>query len=429
MLNHNHGLWVQVDEDGRLVLSPELMSRYGIKAGVRVCVDEGTSGLYLHRPTRLLKLYVEPTNRCNLDCRTCIRHSWNEPMGRMSDLVFDRVIDGLSAFSPRPTVFFGGFGEPLSHPKIVEMITRVKALGAPVELITNGTLLTPDLSQKLIRVGLNVLWVSLDGATPESYADVRLGAKLPQVLDNLAGFRNALNTDCIVSPCGPIPAFSTVLGIAFVAMKRNIADLPAVLKLAQEFGANHFLVTNVLPYTKEMCQEALYYWAQSDSAPSGNPGLEPIPRLSMPVMEAMDSTRDPLYWSMRYGKTMSWAGSDMASAKGRCPFIESGTGAIGWDGGFSPCLALMHSYSSFTLDRERYSRRWVIGNIVEKSLSDLWNDPEHIAFREKVQSFDFAPCAACGGCELADYNEEDCEGNTFPTCGGCLWAQGLIQCP
>ncbi len=26
-------------------------------------------------------------------------------------------------------------------------------------------------------------------------------------------------------------------------------------------------------------------------------------------------------------------------------------------------------------------------------------------------------------------NEEDCFGNTFPTCGGCLWAQGVIRCP
>jgi MoaA/NifB/PqqE/SkfB family radical SAM enzyme len=423
-MKSNNILRAQVDEQGRVVLPPELAASYGIKPGFSVFVDARTSGLYLHSPARLLKLYVEPTNQCNLDCRTCIRHSWNESPGKMSDMVFDRVIDGLSAFSPRPTVFFGGFGEPLSHPKIVEMVTRAKALGAPVELITNGTLLTPDLSQKLIGAGLDVLWVSLDGATPDSYADVRLGATLPQVLENLAGFRNAINADVIISACGPIPFPSTVLGIAFVAMKRNITDLPAVLKLSQEFGASHFLVTNVLPYTKEMCEEALYYWTSS-----GNPCLEPIPRLSMPVMEAMDSTRDPLYWSMRYGKTLSSAGSDLASAKDRCPFIESGSGVIGWDGGFSPCLPLLHSHVSFVLDRERYSRRWIVGNIVEKSLSDLWNDPEHIAFRERVQSFDFAPCASCGGCEAADFNEEDCEGNTFPTCGGCLWAQGMIQCP
>jgi hypothetical protein len=30
---------------------------------------------------------------------------------------------------------------------------------------------------------------------------------------------------------------------------------------------------------------------------------------------------------------------------------------------------------------------------------------------------------------LAEANLEDCLGNTAPACGGCLWAQGVIQCP
>jgi MoaA/NifB/PqqE/SkfB family radical SAM enzyme len=420
----DHDLRAQMDDEGRLVLSPEVASRYGIKPGVRLCADERTSGLYLRRPTRLLKLYIEPTNQCNLDCRTCIRHSWNEQLGKMSDSVFDRVIEGLSAFSAPPTVFFGGFGEPLFHPKIVEMLTRAKALGAPVELITNGTQLTRDLSRELIAAGIDILWVSIDGATPESYADIRLGAALPQVLENVAHFRDALYTQFVVTACGVAPSFRTLLGIAFVAMKRNIADLPAVLSLAQSFGAKRFFVTNVLPYTKEMCDEVLYNRGLYDNACP-----EPIPRLSMPRIDVMESTRDPLYWSMRYGKNMTWAGSNLASANGRCPFIESGAGAIGWDGSFSPCLPLLHSHISFVLDRERFSRRWIVGNVAEKSLPNLWNAPEHIAFREHVQTFDFAPCASCGGCDISDSNEEDCWGNGFPTCGGCLWAQGMIQCP
>ena len=38
-------------------------------------------------------------------------------------------MEGLKVISPKPTVFFGGFGEPLSHPGIVDMVARVKALG------------------------------------------------------------------------------------------------------------------------------------------------------------------------------------------------------------------------------------------------------------------------------------------------------------
>lgn len=415
----NKHLYAQVDDDGRLVLPPELATRYEIRPGVRVLVDEGANSFNLLRPARLAKLYIEPTNQCNLNCRTCIRNVWEEPLGKMSDTVFDRVIKGLSAFSPPPTVFFGGLGEPLYHPRIVEMVARSKELGARVEVITNGTLLTADLSRELLAAGIDMLWVSLDGATPESYADIRLGAALPQVIENIAHFRDAINAEVRGGCCGWMPKFNAQLGIEFVAMKRNIADLPAVLNLGRQLGVKRFIVTNVLPYTEEMSNETLY---------SGALAYNPYPHLSLPRINESEITSDPLSQAMRR-MNMTWAGSNPQSAKDHCPFIESGAGAVGWDGSLSPCLPLLHSHVSFPLGRERFSRRWTIGNVTENSLADLWNTPEHIAFRERLQTFDFPPCVLCGGCELAEKNEEDCEGNVFPTCGGCLWSQGVIQCP
>ena len=65
----------------------------------------------------------------------------------------------------------------------------------------------------------------------------------------------------------------------------------------------------------------------------------------------------------------------------------------------------------------------------ERTLGDLWLDSDYVSYRERVQSFAFAPCTFCGGCELAEANQEDCLGNPAPVCGGCLWAQGVIQCP
>lgn len=411
--------YIEVDEAGRLVLPPELASRYAIKPGIRLRFDESTDGLYMPRPTRLVKLYIEPTNQCNLNCRTCIRNVWDEPMGKMSEAVFARIIEGLRSFSPPPKVFFGGFGEPLFHPGIVDMVARAKQLNASVELITNATLLTSDLSKELITAGLDVLWVSIDGATPESYADIRLGAELPRVLENVAGFRDAVYPEGFLSCCAWIPKYNK-LGIVFVAMKRNIADLPAVISIGQRLGANRFLVTNVLPYTKEMVDEVLYYHTLN------NIGYR---HLSLPGIDFNETTRDPLYSAMGKGMDVMLAGDNLRSISDRCPFIESGAGAIRWDGSLSPCLPLLHSHISFTVNFERFSRRWVIGNIAEHSLPELWNRPEHIAFRERVQVFDFSPCTSCGGCYLSEKNEEDCFGNEFPTCGGCLWAQGVIQCP
>ncbi len=49
---------------------------------------------------------------------------WGEPLGAMDGRTFDRLLEGVAALSPRPEVFFGGYGEPLCHPRIVDMIGR-----------------------------------------------------------------------------------------------------------------------------------------------------------------------------------------------------------------------------------------------------------------------------------------------------------------
>ena len=220
----------QMDEAGRLAAPAEMAARFGLRPGAGVKFEEeaGSRRRRRRRPvTHLARLYIEPTARCNLNCRTCIRNVWDETPGDMTDATFSAVLDGLSAFAPPPTVFFGGFGEPPAHRRIVEMAAAVKALGCPVELtpaptgrcgVTNGILLTEKTSRDLIEAGLDQLWVSLDGARPESYADVRLGAALPTVLANLGRFSD------LRSPRRPR---RPEIGIAFVTMRRNIADLPA----------------------------------------------------------------------------------------------------------------------------------------------------------------------------------------------------------
>jgi len=124
MTEKKEKIYAHLDEGGQIVLPPELLSRHRMKPGTRFLVNENANSFKLVSPTRLAKLYIEPTNRCNLECRTCIRNTWEGAQGMMSDEVFDRIIKGLRAFSPPPSVFFGGLGEPLYHPKIVDMVAQ-----------------------------------------------------------------------------------------------------------------------------------------------------------------------------------------------------------------------------------------------------------------------------------------------------------------
>jgi MoaA/NifB/PqqE/SkfB family radical SAM enzyme len=407
-----------VDAEGKLILPKEIASRYGLEPGMEVRVDEVSRGILMRQPaTRLQKVYIEPTNGCNLDCRTCIRKTWDEPLGQMNEVTFDRTIESLRLFSPAPTILFGGFGEPLSHPKIVDMIAKASTLGGVVELITNGTLLSKTLSFQLIKAGLDVLWVSLDGASPQCYEDVRRGALFSEVLANVTYYRNrywALH--------GHLPH----IGIVFVAMKRNIADLPAVMNLGRRLTVDRFMVTNVLPHTVEMCSEVLY-----DRLVRDIPGVPTpwSPQLRLSRMEVGELTREALYQVMKRWRIAGFAGVRGDDPNDWCPFVGNASTAIRWDGSVSPCLPLLHSHTSFLHERKRSSRSFVVGNVDEQDVEKLWSAPPYASFRERVQGFDFSPCAFCGGCDLSEGNEGDCFGNVFPTCGGCLWAQGVIRCP
>ena len=446
-MNQTDRLKATVDAEGRLVLPAEVASQLGLRPGVSVSLDRDANSVCLRRPIeQLAKVYVEPTTRCNLNCRTCIRNSWDDPPGEMDEETFTRVLQGLQAIDPMPNVFFGGFGEPLTHPRILDMIADVIALAKvrdprpKVELITNACLLNEATSRRLIEIGLDTLWVSLDGIRPESYEDVRLGALLPEVLHNLhrfhelrmehLGVRNRprdYGDPRLYFEQGAYHSLTPELGIAFVAMKRNIGDLQELRYLAHQLGATRFNVSNILPYTAEMESEILYEDSLGVRALATPWNLQlDLPQLSGDDLTALTSWQGG-YLTGWYGGSLT--GGDVTGVRRNCPFVEAGSAAISWRGNVSPCLPLLHGHTEFLKGSQRHVLRHVVGNVLERDLKDIWSDPDYVAFRQRVRDFDFPECVACGGCILKDSNEEDCEDEIFPRCGACLWSHGLIRCP
>jgi MoaA/NifB/PqqE/SkfB family radical SAM enzyme len=413
-----HTARVQVDEEGRLVLPADLVERLGLVDGALVRVEERGNAVTIGRSSAsLARVYIEPTTLCNLLCRTCIRNVWDEPPGTMSAETFARVIDDVREVSPRPTVFFGGFGEPFAHPDLLAMVAEAKAAGCPVELITNGTMLDEATRRELVRIGLDRLWASIDGATPESYADVRLWDALPAVIEDLAALRDLRQASRSDGPR---------LGIAFVAMKRNIADLPEVIRLGKRLGADRFSVSNVLAHTPEMREQVLYAGAIDTEELAPSPWS---PEVSLPRMDIDARTLGQLVRAEadRRGRTPSGRqGDGRANA---CPFVERGSVSVRWDGSISPCLPLLHTHRSYLDFRPRTNHAFAVGNVNDRGLLEAWDDPVYVELRERLLAFDFAPCTICNSCDMADENLEDCFGSPTPACGGCLWAQGFIQCP
>ncbi len=413
--------YARVNENRDVVLPPHLAKELGISPGDEIRVETYGHGFRLHPSINTLKrVYVEATNKCNLTCSTCMRNVWDVEYGHMSVGTFKRILSGLEAVPDKPEIFLGGYGEPLSHPGILPMIEHAKEQGHRVSLITNGVLLTESVIRSLIELKLDMLWVSLDGASPECYTDVRLGDSLPIVLENISQLRTQKYQRFGGSNWSGHPK----LGIAFVAMRRNIKDLNEVIRLGTRLGAVEFSISNVLAHNPELLRENLYMRSLDLVA-----GQEIRPIVHMPLMDVQPETMQALMSILKELYQLEFTGSRLNRNTDQCPFVERGSLAIRWDGKISPCLPLLYTHRHFLDERERTSKEYFVGDIHENDLSQIWNNSVYNDLRKRLQDFDFSPCAFCNSCEMANENLEDCFGNVHPTCGGCLWARGLIRCP
>jgi MoaA/NifB/PqqE/SkfB family radical SAM enzyme len=220
------------------------------------------------------------------------------------------------------------------------------------------------------------------------------------------------------------------IGIEFVLMRRNLDEVRNLRALASELGASFIVLTNVLPYTKEVSDEILY-WISADR-PWADGRSTWFPKISVPRFDARRENLEPLaslIWPAGGTAEPIQRADRFPDNDGHCRFVEQGSMAVGWDGAVSPCIALMHSYTCFVLDREKRIRRYVLGNVGEEDVRGIWEKEEYRRFRKRVLDFDFPPCIHCGGCDFVDGNEQDCYSSTFPSCGDCLWARNIIVCP
>ena len=133
---------------------------------------------------------------CNFRCNYCMHST---PAGKshlysqfMSDFTFDKILaDAKELSSKYKIVNLIGMGETLLYPNIVEVVRKVKDSGISerIEITTNASKLTPELSMGLIDAGLTRLIVSIQGVTEEKYRKV-CGVKidLDELLSNLNFF-------------------------------------------------------------------------------------------------------------------------------------------------------------------------------------------------------------------------------------------------
>ena len=132
-----------------------------------------------------LSMYIEPTRHCNLKCFYCMHATRGVPGGAIDKMGFtikhmdmslwDKLVSEVVSFPNQPKrICFSGLGEPLLNPKLPEMARKLRNAGFTerIDVITNGVLLTPEMTDDLIDANFNRIQISVQGLTAERSKDI-----------------------------------------------------------------------------------------------------------------------------------------------------------------------------------------------------------------------------------------------------------------
>jgi len=143
-------------------------------------------------PEHPLLAHLIPIRRCNLACKYCNEfNDFSKPVP--TELMFKRV-DKLGELGTSVVTISGG--EPLLHPELDAIISRIRHHGMVAGLITNGYLLTAERIQRLNHAGLEWLQISIDNVTPDdvSKKSLKVLDKKLQLLAEHADFHVNINS-------------------------------------------------------------------------------------------------------------------------------------------------------------------------------------------------------------------------------------------
>ncbi len=298
---------------------------------------------------------VETTTRCNLNCLFCQRNRHPEQHGDLAAELVAPIV-ALSR-RVRETVLFG-YGEPLLSGTFYSLLERVKS--GRVSFTTNGQLFDADTARRTLAASRRPIYsitFSIDGAEPETYAALRRGARFERVWENLAVAAEEARNGGRGWP---------QVWINFVAMKRNVHELPGLVARAAAAGVSQVNVFHLVVWEPSYETESLIhapdlsrlYFAQAALAAQRNKI-----RLDLPAeIPGRSPLQGPAAFPACY-QPWSYA------------YIRA-------DGAVQACC---------------YSESLVMGNLREARFEEIWNARPYRLLRKTVNR---KPPECCRRCEM-----------------------------
>lgn len=202
-------------------------------------------------------IWLETASACNLRCKMCAVHADDGPMQQkpsklMKKELFFSIVDQTANWNI--TYYLHYYGEPLMHPDFIQFLRYCKQ-NAPqnrVSFFTNGVLMTPSFTDRMLDAGFNEIFISLDGDSKEVYEKIRIRSDYNIVLKNveyLIAERNRLNLSVNVGLSYTVQDLNRHEQKAFYDRWKNCVD---VIHFGKEIEVNTKNNDTYFPVDKKM---------------------------------------------------------------------------------------------------------------------------------------------------------------------------------
>lgn len=308
-------------------------------------------------------IQMELSTRCNLRCEMC---EYNKLSGgsvvsfEQFKGTFDAIIKSnpFSKVFPRLMLFdLTGIGESFMNKDFLKILRYMKSKGVAITFATNATLLTKEISKKLIGIGVDILFFSIDGATKKTYEKIRRGANFEEVKRNIKYLSDLKKK---------LKKKKPKLMIRFLASSSNLEEMPLMIDFAKEIGVEGISITNMNTPSEESYLRAdkkrFEELAENVKETAKNKGI---------TIDIGFNKQRPITQCLR----------------------AFNSAYITCEGFVLPCCFINQGGQYDKIKKERN-----LGNVYEKNIKKIWNSAEYKKFRKSIKK-GFAP-EICKGCYL-----------------------------
>jgi len=192
---------------------------------------------------RLLPIYLDlnTLNRCNVSCVMCppaIRHDQQgikrDPYYRLTLDEYRSLTDGLNV---KTAHFVGAYAEPLLNKDIFTLVQHAHDTGAFTAITTNAMPLSIAFAERLVDAGLDMMSISLHGATKATAEAVMLKSNFERVIENIRVLQEVKRNRGTTRP---------EIYFNFVSQLVNVREIPDFVDLAASLSVRHVNIIHLI---------------------------------------------------------------------------------------------------------------------------------------------------------------------------------------